>query len=209
MPKSPELIIFDLGNVIVNIDHVAVAARLANTSDDSRFHEPSVFLSTSRKRSTSLLVAFGEGRITPLAFYEEMASTYKLKLDFQEFVQLWNSGFSENLAVSSLVFRLAQHVRLFILSNTNPLHFEYLHSTCSVIKKMEAVVLSYQVGCLKPASAIYEHALHLAGLPPERVWFIDDIEEFAGGAANLGIHAIQFQSASQLSADLEPILNGT
>ncbi len=209
MPESPELIIFDLGNVIVNIDHVAVATRLANTSDDSRFHEPSVFLSTIRKRSASLLVAFDKGRIAPLAFYEEMASTYKLKLDFQEFVQLWNSGFSENLAVSSLVSRLARHVRLFILSNTNPLHFEYLHSTCSVIKKMEAVVLSYQVGCLKPASAIYEHALHLAGLPPERVWYIDDIAEFAGAAANLGIHAIQFQSASQLSADLGPILNGT
>ena len=100
MPESPELIIFDLGNVIVNIDHVAVAARLANASDDSRFHEPSVFLSTIRKRSTSLLVAFDEGRITPLAFYEEMASTYKLKLDFQEFVQLWNSGF--NLYVEAI-----------------------------------------------------------------------------------------------------------
>ena len=209
MPESPELIIFDLGNVIVNVDPVAGAARLANTSDDSRFHEPSVFLSTIRKRSASLLVAFDEGRITPLAFYEEMASTYKLKLDFQEFVQVWNSGFSENLAVSSLVSRLAQHVRLFILSNTNPLHFEYLHSTCPVIKKMEAVILSYQTGSAKPASAIYEHALQLAGLPPERVWYVDDVAEFVDAAAKLGIHAIQFQSASQLSADLGAVLDGT
>jgi len=209
MPELPELIIFDLGNVIVKIDQLAVAARLAKTSEDSRFQDTSVFMSTIRKRSAALLEAFDKGRITAPAFYEEIASTYKLKLDYQEFVQIWNSGFSENHAVTSLVSRLSQHVRLFILSNTNPLHFEYLHSTCPVIKKMEAVILSYQTGSAKPASAIYEHALQLAGLPPERVWYVDDVAEFVDAAAKLGIHAIQFQSASKLSADLGAVLDGT
>ncbi|MFQ5918204.1 MAG: HAD family hydrolase [Candidatus Binatia bacterium] len=208
MSDLPELIIFDLGNVIVKIDQLAVAARLARTSEDSRFQDTAVFLPTVRKQSAALLAAFDKGRITPQAFHNEMASTYKLKLDYQEFVQIWNSGFSENHEVSSLVSQLAQHVRLFILSNTNPLHFEYLHSTCPVIKKMEAVILSYQTGYLKPASAIYEHALHLAGLPPERVWYVDDVAEFVDAAVQLGIHAIQFQSASQLSTDLGAVLNG-
>ncbi|MFQ5683686.1 MAG: HAD family hydrolase, partial [Candidatus Binatia bacterium] len=192
MPALPDLIIFDLGNVIVKIDQMAVAARLANTSEDSRFHDTSVFLSTIRKRSSSLLAAFDKGQIAAPAFYQEMASTYNLKLDFQEFVQIWNSGFSENHEVSFLVSRLAQHVRIFILSNTNPLHFEYLHSTLPVIKKVEAMILSYQIGCAKPARVIYEHALRLAGLPPERVWYVDDVAEFVDAGAQLGIHAIQF-----------------
>jgi putative hydrolase of the HAD superfamily len=208
MTDLPNLIIFDLGNVIVKIDQLAVAARLARTSEDSRFHDTSVFISTIRKRSAPLLESFDKGRITPQVFHKELASTYNLKLDYQEFVQIWNSGFSENHEVSSLVSQLAQHVRLFILSNTNPLHFEYLHSTCPVIKKMEAVILSYQTGYLKPASAIYEHALNLAGLPPERVWYVDDVAEFVDAAVRLGIHAIQFQSASQLSTDLGAVLNG-
>ena len=61
MPELPELIIFDLGNVIVKIDQLAVAARLAKTSEDSRFQDTSVFMSTIRKRSASLLEAFDKG----------------------------------------------------------------------------------------------------------------------------------------------------
>lgn len=204
----PHLVIFDLGNVLVHVDTLAVAARLGKASEDSRYHDPVTFLTDVKGRSASLLSDFELGRISPREFFEGVAATYRLNLGFEEFVQIWNSGFSENHAVSSLVLRLAQHVRLFLLSNTNALHFEHIRSTYAVIKKMEEVILSYQVGSLKPSADIYEHALTVAGLPPSRVWYVDDVPEFVDAAAQLGIHAIQYQSAAQLLMSLDAVLNG-
>jgi len=206
--KRPALILFDLGNVIVDVDHRAVVAKLAQTSVKVEFHDPAVLLSTITEKDESLLRAFDTGHITPRAFYDQMKTGYGLQLSFEEFVQIWNSGFSENHEVSRLVTRLAPQVRLFLLSNTNPLHFEYLQSTCSVIQKMEKVILSYQMGCMKPAAEIYKHALDTAGLPPELVWYVDDVPEFIDAGAQLGIHGIQFLSASQLSSDFHGLWDG-
>ena len=206
--KRPALVLFDLGNVIVDVDHRAVAARFAETSEKTEFRDPAILLSTITERSASLLRAFDTGQITPWAFYDHMRSTYGLKLSFEDFVEIWNSGFSENHEVSNLVTRLTPHVRLFLLSNTNPLHFDYLQSNCPVIKKMEKVILSYRLGCMKPAVEIYKHALHTASLPPELVWYVDDVPEFVDAGAQLGIHAIQFRSASQLTTDFHGVLDG-
>ena len=206
--KGPALILFDLGNVIVDVDHRAVAAKFAQSSVKVEFHDPAVLLSTITEKDAPLLRAFDTGHITPRAFYDQMRLSYGLELSFEEFVQIWNSGFSENHEVSRLITRLIPHVRLFLLSNTNPLHFEYLQGTCPVIQKMEKVILSYQLGCMKPAAEIYKHALDTAGLPPELVWYVDDVPEFVDAGAQLGIHGIQFLSASQLSGDLDAVLDG-
>jgi len=205
--ERPNLVIFDLGNVIVHVDNLAVAGRLGKTSEDSRYHDPVVLFSEIKGKSSSLLYNFDTGRITPRDFFEGVTSTYRLRLSFAEFVEIWNSGFCEDQDVSSLIRQLARHVRVFLLSNTNSLHYEYLQSSCAVVKEMEKAILSYQVGCMKPAAAIYEHTLEVAGLPAERVWYVDDTPEFVGAASSLGIHGIQFHSATQLKGELAAILN--
>jgi len=206
--KPPALVLFDLGNVIVDVDNLAVATRLAETSEKTEFRDPAILLPTITERSAALLRAFDTGQITARGFYDQMRSAYGLKLSFEDFVEIWNSGFSENHEVSNLVTRLAPHVRLFLLSNTNPLHFDYLQSTCPVIQKMEKVILSYQFGCMKPSAEIYQHALHTASLPAELVWYVDDVPEFVDAGSQLGIHAIQFRSASQLTTDFHGVLDG-
>ncbi len=202
----PDLIIFDLGDVLVHVDMLTVAAKLGGLSEELEYHNPANFIADIKVRSAALLADFDTGKISSQRFFEEVASSYRLKLSFDEFVAIWNSGFRENPEVSLLIHRLADRCRLFLLSNTNPLHFEYLESVCSVFKKMEALIVSYRVGFQKPALEIYRHALETAGLAPDRVWYVDDIPEFVAAAADLGIHSIQFQSASQLEGELTSIL---
>ena len=204
----PVLVLFDLGNVIVNVDHRAVAARFAEASEKIEFRNPEVLFSTIIEESASLLRAFDTGQITSRAFYDGMKSAYGLKLGFEDFVEIWNSGFSENHEVSSLVRRLSERVRLFLLSNTNSLHFEFLQSSCSVIQKMEKVILSYEVGCMKPSVEIFKHALRAGNLAPDLVWYVDDVPEFVAAGAHLGIHAIRFRSARQLRDEFHELLEG-
>ncbi|NIO07842.1 MAG: HAD-IA family hydrolase [Deltaproteobacteria bacterium] len=206
--KTPELLIFDLGNVIVNVDHRAVAARFAQASTRFEFRDPEVLLSTIMRDGETLLKAFDSGEITPGVFYERVKSAYHLDLDFDNFAEIWNSGFSENQEVSKIITRLREKVRLFLLSNTNALHFEYLRNRCPAIESMEQVILSYQLGFMKPSAKIFQHALELAGVPARDVWYVDDIPEFVDAARKLGIHGIRFTSPGQLTADLQGLMSG-
>ena len=205
---SPELVIFDLGNVIVNVDILSVVERLGVTATDPRYHNPSVLLSTVRREHAALLSGFDTGRVSPREFHETLVSSYGLQLDYPRFVEIWNSGFRENSEVVSLVQRVTRSCRVYLLSNTNPLHFEHIRATYPVLESMEERIVSYEVGCAKPAAAIYRHALKLSGVTAERVWYVDDSPEFVRAAEKLGIHAIHFRSPSQLRAALEPVLNG-
>ncbi len=73
---------------------------------------------------------------------------------------------------------------------------------------MEKVILSYELGCMKPSAEIFKHALRTANLAPDLVWYVDDVPEFVVAGAHLGIHAIQFHSARQLSDEFHELLEG-
>ncbi|MFD0772526.1 HAD family hydrolase [Streptomonospora algeriensis] len=54
----------------------------------------------------------------------------------------------------------------------------------------DAVVISGEVGMRKPEKEIFQHAVELAGLPPEECVFIDDIEHNVHAAVELGMVGI-------------------
>lgn len=61
---------------------------------------------------------------------------------------------------------------------------------------VDAVVLSCDVGYVKPLPKIYEEALRRLGVAPENATFIDDRLEYCQGAAALGLSAIRIQRGS-------------
>lgn len=207
MSERPELILFDIGSVIIDVDHHEIASRLAKSSEDPRYADQAEVLSALKSVSAPLINDYDTGKISSHDFYTQMVSTYQLAMDFDAFRDAWNSCFRENVEVSSLVNRLGERYRLFLLSNTNAMHFECLQATFPVIKNVKTAILSYEVHSRKPERAIYEHALKLGGIPAESVWYVDDRIEFVNAAAQLGIHAIQFQSTSKLIEEFQPCLN--
>ena len=64
-------------------------------------------------------------------------------------------------------------------------------------------VLSYKVGSLKPERKIFEHAIAAANYAAEALFFTDDREENILAAKQLGMHAHQFTSESELIAALQ------
>jgi len=70
------------------------------------------------------------------------------------------------------------------------------HSTRPVVKRLgldtafDQVVLSFEVGAMKPDPAIYRIALEqLGGVPPERAVFVDDQPQYCDGATPIGLEA--------------------
>jgi putative hydrolase of the HAD superfamily len=193
-----DVIIFDLGNVIVRVSHQEIARALAAGSSDARFRDPAHALAVAFDDTTGLTVAYEAGQLSTDAFYRQVTARMGLSIPFDEFARRWNSSFRELPDVSAIIRRLHGRYRLLLLSNTNELHFRHLEPQLPVLACMERRLLSYELGLRKPARAIYERAIAAAGVAPERIIYIDDVAAYTRAAAELGMQAITFESAAQL-----------
>ncbi|HEX9758041.1 MAG TPA: HAD family phosphatase [Nitrospiria bacterium] len=200
--KPVSVIIFDLGKVIVDLSHFEIAAALAEKSKHPRFQTPELLLSEVFDNNEPLTKAFDEGKYSPQEFFEIAKSTFELDISFDDFNMRWNTSFKENVKVTQLIEYLRPRYRLFLLSNTNPLHYNFLKKSIPVLKKMDQTILSYKVGHLKPSPEIYQFALQKAGVSSEQVLFIDDSPLNVQGAKNLGIHGVLFKNAEDLKKKL-------
>jgi len=201
-PAPVELVVFDLGNVIVRVSHAAMAKALAARSSDPRFQDPRRVLAMAFDDREGLTVGFDEGRLTAGAFHRAVADRLSLSVSFGEFAACWNTGFEENREVTALVRRLHGRYRLMLLSNTNELHYDHLARRLPVLSLMERQFLSFKLGMRKPDRALYERVVADSGVKPERMVYIDDIPAYTRAAAELGIQAVTFESAEQLQAAL-------
>lgn len=115
-----------------------------------------------------------------------------------EFFELFNSHFTVHEAVLPLVERLIGRVRLGLLSNTNPVHARWVRARLPVLRRFDAVVLSFEEGVAKPDPRIYRAALERLGTSPDRTLFFDDIAAYVDAARALGMQAEVFTAASDL-----------
>jgi len=197
-----ELLLFDLGNVIVRVSHAAMAGALAAHSRDPRFQDARRVLTLAFDDREGLTVGFDEGRLSSEAFHLAVADRLRLSISFEEFARCWNAGFEENREVTALIRRLHGRYRLMLLSNTNELHYRHLASRLPVLSLMERTFLSFELGLRKPDRAIYERVLAESGVKPEHIIYVDDIPAYTRAAADLNIQAVTFESAAQLDAAL-------
>ncbi len=190
-------IIFDLGKVIIPFDFRRAYERIAPNCGYSPAEIP------ERLRTTDLVNRFECGALEAEPFFEQLSQILDLKVDFEEFQEIWGSIFlPETLIPASLVAGLRERHRMLVLSNTNVIHFELVRQKYPIIGLFHHHVLSYKVGALKPEPAIYKEALRLAGCAPAECFFTDDIPAYVEGARQHGIDAVQFQNAEQIRSEL-------
>jgi putative hydrolase of the HAD superfamily len=101
--------------------------------------------------------------------------------DLEDNVQLYDDALP---AVRAL---RARGIRTALVSNCS-------HNTRPAVDRLglsrefDAVVLSFELGAMKPDPAIYRAALHLLGDPdPTRTVFVDDQTDYCDGAAAVGL----------------------
>ncbi len=191
-------IIFDLGNVIVPFDFRRAYARLEPLSkystDEIR----------SRLRATGLVQRFETGQVDPRHFVQEFSAALNIEISYDQFCELWSCIFlPETLIPESLLVSLAGRHRLLLLSNTNAIHFSMVRANYPLLRHFHDAVLSHEVGVAKPSPQIYQEAIRRAGCEPRECFFTDDIQLFVDAARELGMQAVQFQSAAQIEGELQ------
>jgi putative hydrolase of the HAD superfamily len=72
----------------------------------------------------------------------------------------------------------------------------------------DVIVISAQVGLMKPDPAIYRLTLDRLGVEPHEAVFLDDIAENVEAAARLGIHGVLFTGRGEALNELDRLLCG-
>ena len=191
-----KIIIFDLGNVILNFDIKPISERLSAISGRPAAEIHSFIF------QTDLEPMFDKGKISPESFFERIKSKFSLNIGFNEFVPIWGDIFKPVPGMEDLIDRLSKTHKLALLSNTNILHFEYARKRYPVIERFTTFHLSCRMGCRKPEPEIFQKVIDFHGCAPENIFYTDDIREFVNAAAAMGITAVHFQGADKIAGDL-------
>lgn len=188
--------IFDLGNVIVKVDHNSQYKKFASKSNKT-LADIKNYVENSLSAK-----AFAKGKLTPKQFYEKMSKELNLNISFDEFKALWCDIFTLNESIAKLIQKLKKSYRLVLLSNTDMLHFEHIKNKYKIIDIFDDYVLSYKAGCMKPNPIIFLHTLKKAKALPFNCVYIDDMLQFVFVARLMGIRAFRFKNAEKLTNDL-------
>ncbi len=192
-------VIFDLGNVLIDFDYHLAVERISRFSDKNPDQIFEVFF------DSQLTASFEAARILPDEFFLKVKDTLKLKMDYAEFLPIWNEIFflsPENEQVYGLASTLKQNYSLALISNINVLHFDYIKRKFSVFDPFRVIVASCQVGACKPDPLIYQKTLSALGARPQDAFYTDDRPELVDSANRLGIRGFVFKGAKQLYQDL-------
>ena len=197
-----EVILYDLGNVILPFNHFQIAEKLSRSSQRKEFQDPQKMFSYLFDFEKGAVNGYEVGKVSSLEFFQSLRGFLQLSLSFEDFIPIWNQIFIEDQEVSQIILSQKGRWRLGLLSNTNPLHFDYALAKFSIIRVFDRWILSHEVGFKKPAVEIFQKAVQWASIDPQKILFIDDMKKHVEVAASLGIQGIHFVSAVQLREEL-------
>jgi len=194
-----KVIIFDLGKVIVDFDHMRICTKL---SKQSLFGHDRIY---DIIFNSGLEASFDMGIISPENFYLSVKKKARLEININVFQEIWTKIFTLNPEIEELISSLKNKYRLLCLSNTNSWHFEYCMQKFHVLKLFDSFILSYEVGKTKPDSTIFEEAIKKAATLPDECVYIDDVPKFVETASKLGINGIHFKTVRKLKKELSDL----
>ena len=194
------LFVFDLGKVLLPFEHKQIAEKLHETSKIQNRFTPDTLFQYLFDREHGAVNPYEEGKITSLEFFGKLREKYKLELEFDEFKDIWEPIFEEDPEVHGIISYLkGKGYPVFLLSDTNELHFSYITERYPIVHSIDEWILSYEVGAKKPSERIF-NAIFERKKDAERseTLYIDDIAEYVEAARGLGIQGFHFTGAKDL-----------
>jgi FMN phosphatase YigB (HAD superfamily) len=178
------LVVFDLGKVLVNFDYAIAARNLGPFAQLS----PDQILDLLLR--TPLLLDYERGALTTDEFYAALVQHAGLQTTFTNFATRFGDIFSPIEPMINLLDHLQAAGRATaVLSNTNELAIQHIHTHFPFFDRFNHHVLSFEHRAMKPDPALYRALEKIAGVPPGHILFLDDRPENVESAQNLGWQA--------------------
>ena len=198
-PGSADVLLFDLGRVVLDIDFSKVVAcwaghaRCAPADLAGRFSWRDDFYQRHEK-----------GEISDGEFFAALRAMLGVDLSDAQFLEGWNKIFAGEMpGIAALLARAAQRLPLYAFSNTNNAHVAHFSTEyADVLGHFREIFLSSAIGLRKPDAAAYDHVVKEIGVPADRIVFFDDLAENIAGARDRGLSAVHVTSPDDVAKAL-------
>ncbi len=193
-------IIFDIGNVLVQWAPQHVVQRFfpqEQSPDDltrKLFKSPVwIDLNLGKLTEKEALQLYHQQLTIPLPTLE------KLMIAVKESLMPVEGSFE----LLDELYRL--HLPLYSITDNVKEIITYLKGRYDFFPKFLDMVVSAEVGALKPSAVIYKHLIDTHSLIPQQTVFIDDHLPNIQGAKDMGLQTIHFTTAAQCRAELKSL----
>jgi putative hydrolase of the HAD superfamily len=184
-------LICDLGNVLFFFSHEKMYAQLGALFGVNGSQMKHAFAANGWLRE------YETGRLTTHRLRDQMLAAFTASdgpplepPDDETLLRASADIFQPNEEMIDLVTRLKQSgLRLVMLSNTSDAHRIWIDRHSDIMQRFDALVLSYEVGYVKPEDGIYAAAQAEAHCRPDECFYIDDIPEYVAAGRRHGWHA--------------------
>jgi putative hydrolase of the HAD superfamily len=193
-------IVFDFGGVILNIDHHRVEnafERLGIRDFEQLFNQAS---------QSELFKALEKGEKTSAEFRDEIRKLIGLNLTDATIDHTWNEIICDYPPERILLLKeIRNHHRLFLLSNTNVIHYNYYipkfrnEFGFDFESLFENVYWSFKIGMRKPDPDPFLLLLKNETILPEETLFIDDTRQNTEIARTLGFKTLSLKKGTDIT----------
>lgn len=191
-----QVILFDLGGVLVEFDGIAPLIALSGNRLDKEGARRFWLTSPSVRR-------FETGKCGAEEFAHHAVAELGLAMApdvfLQQFVS-WDRGPMDGAL--SLLDALKPHFLLACLSNNNELHWNRLREKTKLPEKFHRCYLSQEIGLMKPDCESFAYVARDLGTQPEHILFFDDNPECVNTAQQLGFTARRTRGVREVKAAL-------
>lgn len=191
-------IVFDLGNVLIPFNHQLWIDNY-NLVEQGLGDNYALFY----KENYHVHRNYESGKISDEEFISQNLKWLNNLVDEEKFIDVFSNIFKLNEDVISLLPILKEKYKLVLLSNTNNLHKIHGWEKYSFLSNFNKLILSHEVGAIKPEENIYKAVEEFTGEKPEGHIFIDDVLEYVTAAKSLGWDGIQFVGYDNLVENLK------
>jgi len=191
--QSPEIknIIFDLGGVLLNINPLLSLMEFERVSGIDQKEL------TKRLVNEQIFQKFDTGSISPAQFRSELCRIMNINVSDPEIDRAWNILIQDFPSPRmQLLQQLRKNYRVYLLSNTNSIHFEhytrefYEKYGIPMVDLFDRVFVSHEIGIHKPDAGVYTYVLTNAAINASETLLIDDTLINIEAAALQGIRGI-------------------
>ena len=186
--KNIKFLIFDLGNVIYDIDYALTFNKLYAKLPQNQHERVKEFMVSDIHYQLEM------GKISEASFRDGVRNYFGQDWDDRWIDEVWNALLVDiPYERLELLSKLKATYGIYMLSNTNSIHFKVVEKV--FVEKLgnrwtdlfDKLFLSHEMGLRKPDPAIYQAVVSEVGGKPEEFLFFDDLESNLEGAKHIGI----------------------
>jgi putative hydrolase of the HAD superfamily len=201
-------LIFDLGNVLYDIDFKKMNAAFTSIGIDGM--DKHFTLNKSHKLFLDLEMGF----VNEQEFYEGVRALVNLPLTNEQIQFAWNAllvGFRKNSI--DWIKQNNSKYNTYLYSNTNQIHHDYFIAEFEsklaaypFVSLFKTPYYSHEMGMRKPDPASFSYILEKEGLLPAETLFIDDNEPNVLAAASVGLKVLHLKEGMTVEKDIAAYL---